>query len=77
MKIESEEKILIKTKDKKNFQVSAKFLQACPGAKQGKGSNVSIDYETPVIEKIIEYLRGHDFCNFPVIPKPLPHCKLE
>ena len=29
---QSEEKILIKTKDKKNFQVSAKFLVSCPKA---------------------------------------------
>ena len=43
----------------------------------GKNSNVSLDYNTPVIEKIIEYLRGHDFSNFPSIPKPLPHCRLD
>jgi hypothetical protein len=38
---------------------------------------VTIDYDSPVIEKIVEFWRGYDFNNSKPIPKPLPHAKID
>jgi hypothetical protein len=36
-----------------------------------------IDSEAEVVEKVIEFLKRHNFENFTQVPKPLPHCNFE
>ena len=38
---------------------------------------MTIEAESEVVYKLIEFLTHHNFENFQPVPKPLPHCWLE
>lgn len=79
MKGSEKELILIRTRNKGTFQASSKILSACPSLKKDvtKNNEVTLDYDTEIVEKLIDFLNKRNYENVSYLPKPIPHSKLE